>query len=124
MYQVIKMYGNWEPWWFVDGWQNDIIYKKEFDKWEYALKDYQNEWEILKEQYPNLHSQKNLLATFWNDNEKKWCEDCTDDLQQYHSLLLLKDNDIIPLEKNIASFEQRNDNPPVSSICKLRIKKN
>ncbi|HER4405476.1 TPA: DUF1033 family protein, partial [Streptococcus pyogenes] len=21
MYQVIKMYGDWEPWWFIDGWQ-------------------------------------------------------------------------------------------------------
>lgn len=25
MYQVIKMYGDWEPWWFIDGWQDDIL---------------------------------------------------------------------------------------------------
>ncbi|MDU2622154.1 MAG: DUF1033 family protein, partial [Streptococcus lutetiensis] len=25
MYQVIKMFGDWEPWWFLDDWQDDII---------------------------------------------------------------------------------------------------
>ncbi|WEM59833.1 DUF1033 family protein [Streptococcus parauberis] len=123
MYEVIKMYGDWEPWWFIDGWRDDIIYQKEYEKWEDALADFQNQWNHLKETYPSIHSQKNLLATFWQESEKKWCEDCADDLQQYHSILLLKNNDIIPLEKNIASFEQRNDIPPVPFICKLRLKK-
>ncbi|MBW1569274.1 DUF1033 family protein, partial [Streptococcus sp. SPC0] len=20
MYQVVKMFGDWEPWWFIEGW--------------------------------------------------------------------------------------------------------
>lgn len=24
MYQVIKMYGDFEPWWFLDGWEEDV----------------------------------------------------------------------------------------------------
>ena len=25
MYRVVEMYGDFEPWWFLDGWENDII---------------------------------------------------------------------------------------------------
>ena len=25
MYRVIKMYGDSEPWWFLDGWEEDIV---------------------------------------------------------------------------------------------------
>lgn len=28
MYQVIKMFGDWEPRWFIEGWQDDIILEK------------------------------------------------------------------------------------------------
>lgn len=42
MYQVIKMYGDWEPWWFIDGWQDDIIDEQQFSDWQEAL-DYFNQ---------------------------------------------------------------------------------
>ena len=25
MYRVIEMYGDFEPWWFIDGWEEDVI---------------------------------------------------------------------------------------------------
>ena len=25
MYKVIKMYGDFEPWWFLDGWEEDVV---------------------------------------------------------------------------------------------------
>lgn len=28
MYQVITMYGDNEPWWFFDDWQEDIVQEK------------------------------------------------------------------------------------------------
>ena len=31
MYQVVKMYGDMEPWWFLDGWKDDIVQVYEFD---------------------------------------------------------------------------------------------
>ncbi|MFR4698329.1 MAG: DUF1033 family protein, partial [Streptococcus salivarius] len=29
MYQVVEMKGDLEPWWFLEGWQEDIISTKE-----------------------------------------------------------------------------------------------
>jgi len=113
------MFGDWEPWWFIEGWQDDIVSEKDFDTWEEALAYYEEEWQKLRERYPSFHSQKNLLATFWTPKERRWCEDCTDDLQQYHSILLLEDKDIIPLEKNIDSYEDRNDSPVAPYTCRI-----
>ena len=25
MYRVIEMYGDFEPWWFLEGWEEDIV---------------------------------------------------------------------------------------------------
>lgn len=64
MYQVIKMYGDWEPWWFIDGWQDDIIDEQQFSDWQEALDYFNQEWQRMKAIFPSYHSQKNLLATF------------------------------------------------------------
>lgn len=119
MYQVIKMYGDWEPWWFTEGWQDDIVEEKQFETWEEAFAYYKKEWQSMKTQYPSYHSQKNLLATFWVPTEKRWCEDCGDDLQQYHSILLLKEYDIISKDRYDITYQQRNDTPKAPYLCKL-----
>lgn len=121
MYQVIKMFGDWEPWWFIDGWQDDIVLEKIFENWEEALAYYQKEWSLMKSNFENFHSQKNLLATFWKNGETRWCEECVDDLQQFHSILLLKDYDIIAPEDNIEAFEQANNSPTPPYLCKLNL---
>ena len=40
MYQVVEMKGDMEPWWFLEGWQEDIISTKEFENFYDALKYY------------------------------------------------------------------------------------
>lgn len=52
MYQVIKMCGDFEPWWFLDGWEEDIVSKVAFDRYEDALKAFQKEWVRLSEKFP------------------------------------------------------------------------
>ncbi|EHI69071.1 DUF1033 family protein [Streptococcus ictaluri] len=121
MYQVIKMYGDWEPWWFIDGWQDDILEEKQFENWQEALGYFDQEWQTLRKAYPSFHSQKNLLATFWEKRDTRWCDDCGDDLQQYHSILLLKDRDIVPSRYYLPQFEQRNDSPHTPLTCKWNI---
>lgn len=51
MYRVIKMYGDCEPWWFSDGWEEDIVSSTAFDTYEDALKAYQKEMVFLSETY-------------------------------------------------------------------------
>lgn len=31
MYRVVTMYGTDEPWWFFEGWKEDIVSVDEFD---------------------------------------------------------------------------------------------
>ena len=33
MYRVIEMYGDFEPWWFLEGWEEDIVASKKFDQY-------------------------------------------------------------------------------------------
>ena len=44
MYQVVEMKGDMEPWWFLEGWQEDIISTKEFENFYDALKYYKKLW--------------------------------------------------------------------------------
>lgn len=64
MYQVIKMYGDWEPLWFIDGWQDDILEEKKFDEWTEAFAYFEEEWQNMRNHFPSYHSQKNLLPHF------------------------------------------------------------
>ena len=52
MYCVIEMYGDYEPWWFLDGWEEDIVAKKQFDDYYEALKYYKNRWLQMADQSP------------------------------------------------------------------------
>lgn len=44
MYQVVKMFGDWEPWWFIEGWEEDITEIAEYDTLSEALLYFQEEW--------------------------------------------------------------------------------
>lgn len=46
--------------------------------------------------HTDINKLKNTLAAFWCDEEKCFCEECDDDLQVYHGLLVLKDGEHDP----------------------------
>lgn len=91
MYQVIKMYGDNEPWWFFDEWQKDIVEIKEFSELALAEKYFHQESSAYQKNYPHEKFKEPYLQAFWQDGQSRWCEECDDDLQQYHGMLLLKD---------------------------------
>ncbi|MBF7094939.1 DUF1033 family protein [Streptococcus sp. HF-1907] len=122
MYQVIKMYGDWEPWWFLEDWEDDITEMFEFDDFEEALHYFQKEWDIERNSLPCFQSKANLLATFWDPKDQRWCEECDEDLQQYHSILLLKDGEELPKEYHLPAFNQKNKIPEMPSSCSLNLK--
>ena len=51
MYRVVEMYGDFEPWWFLDGWENDIIQEQRFEKYYDALKFYKIQWLKLETEF-------------------------------------------------------------------------
>jgi hypothetical protein len=118
MYQVVEMYGDWEPWWFIEEWEKDVTKKQNFEHFEDALSAYETEWGHLKAALPSYKSRQNLLAAFWNKEDKRWCDDCNEYLQQYHSILLLKDGNEVSKDQTIRRFKQHNDDPAHrSSSC-------
>lgn len=51
MYQVVKMFGDWEPWWFIEGWEEDITEIAEYDTLSEALLYFQEEWDRGQEKF-------------------------------------------------------------------------
>ena len=64
MYRVVTMYGTDEPWWFFDGWKEDIVSVDEFDDFYKALKYYKKEWFQLE-----LHL---FLHDLFPDKNSQW----------------------------------------------------
>ncbi|MDH6363910.1 hypothetical protein M2139_000787 [Enterococcus sp. PF1-24] len=108
MYQVIKMYGDNEPWWFFENWQSDIKENWHFEHLEEAKQCYKEQWLLLKEQYDCLSARRNFLCAFWNSGEEAWCEACGEDVQQYMGLALLKNNQAIEEESEEEFYETAN----------------
>lgn len=91
MYQVYLTEGEYEPWWFFDDWKTLIIEEKTFKNLEEAVEEYNSEFFKLSNTYPYQKTKKSFLTAFWCDEEKVFCESCDDDIQIYHGVMLLKD---------------------------------
>lgn len=96
MYQVIKMYGDFEPWWFLDGWEEDVVSRTVFDRYEDAINAFQREWLLLSESFPMRKSKNETMVAFWDESDRHWCEECDEYLQRYHSLMLVESKEHLP----------------------------
>lgn len=101
MYRVVEMYGDFEPWWFLDGWENDIIQEQRFEKYYDALKFYKIQWLKLETEFKEYKSRSDLMTVFWNEKDQRWCEECDDYVQQYRSIILLEDEKVIPKSNTV-----------------------
>ena len=64
MYRVIEMYGDFEPWWFIEGWEEDVISSKKFENYYDALKYYKSCWFELEKKIHWTCRIKNDGTTF------------------------------------------------------------
>jgi hypothetical protein len=123
MYQVIEMYGDNEPWWFFEGWKDDIIGRHQFNNLKDALLFYNNRLAELKATHEVYKNHSGYLSAFWDRDDDRWCEECEDYLQQYFGLLLLKDDQVInQISKDIVPV-------PITNLknyrcCKINYKNN
>ena len=99
MYCVIEMYGDYEPWWFLDGWEKDIVQEQNFENYYDALKFYKTRWLELEKEFKLYKSRSDLMTVFWIEDDVRGCEECDDYVQQYRSILLLEDEKVIPNSK-------------------------
>ncbi|XBG73520.1 DUF1033 family protein [Enterococcus cecorum] len=108
MYQVIRMHGDNEVWWFFEGWQEDIVEEQYFATFEEAVATYTLLWNEYKIKYSCVSAKENYLCAFWNEEELRYCEECEDDLQQYHSIALLKDFEPVTITSERNLYETAN----------------
>ena len=90
-YQVIEMYGENEPWWFFKDWEEDIVTKQEFTSFSEAIHYLEKKIATLTVKYEEKRCKPDYMVAFWNEDEIKFCEECDDDIQLYHGILMLKD---------------------------------
>jgi hypothetical protein len=119
MYRVVTMYGTDEPWWFFDGWKEDIVSVDEFDDFYKALKCYKKEWLEMAENFKEFTSKSGLQTAFWKNGDEEWCEDCVGYLQRYHSIALLEDWHAIPLEKKRSGYSKKSGELP-ERFCSMK----
>ncbi|HFI0231114.1 TPA: DUF1033 family protein [Streptococcus suis] len=114
MYQVIKLYGDYEPWWFLDGWEEDIVSKDVFSRYEDAYTAFQKEWVRLSEKFPKKQSKNGTLVAFWDESDQHWCEECDEYVQRYHSLMLVE------AKENLSAGFVKPLTPPCLRTCRLK----
>lgn len=91
MYQVIRTEGEYEPWWFFEDWMDFIVESTEYADFQEAVAAYEQAAEKLSEAYPFQKTKEVYLTAYWSDGEIRFCENCDDDVQLYHGLMLLQD---------------------------------
>ena len=116
MYRVVQLFGVNEPWWFLDGWEEDIVGSIEFPQLNEAILYYKKLWQKLHDNHKQIDSRDNFQAAFWDEREEVWCEECGDYLQLYHGLALLKDNCAVEMLER--SLYEGNHSPRLR-ICRL-----
>ncbi|PCS00429.1 hypothetical protein RT41_GL001316 [Lactococcus fujiensis JCM 16395] len=116
----MMMYGTDEPWWFFEGWKEDIISVKEFDNFSRALKFYKNEWLDMAKKFEKYKSQDDLLSAFWEPQDQIWCEECAGYQQQYHGLALLEDWHQLPTEKKRWAYSKQSGENP-AKFCSTKL---
>ena len=121
MYRVIEMYGDFEPWWFMEGWEEDVIMSQSFDKYYDALKYYKSCWFELEKKNPLYKSRSDLMTIFGEPVEQRACDECDEYVQQYHSLALLQDEQVIPDEKLRPGYEKQTGKERHRS-CRMKLK--
>lgn len=100
MYQVIQIYGENEPWWFFDDWEEDIVSEENFESFEMAEQAFMTLYDTFENEYAELKCKNPYLVAFWNPEELIYCEDCDEDLQAYRGLMLLKNKNKLNIGEN------------------------
>lgn len=93
-WQVLVTEADYEPWWFFEEWEETITETYEFQDKNEALEKYHAIASAWRIKYPEHAIKKDILLAAWDPEEVVYCEDCEDDIQNYHGLLLLADGEV------------------------------
>lgn len=95
MFKVIETAGYDEPWWFFDDWKKMIIASEEFEQLKDAIQSFQLHAERLQHQYPEKREKGATAIAFWTEKEMDYCVSCECDVQLFHGLIVVDENDTL-----------------------------
>ena len=105
MWSILQTKSDAEPWWFLEGWRQDIINEWTFQGKIEAFQFFQQKIEKLISEYEHFRVKRGTQIAFWNEGEFLFCESCDEDLQLYHGFLILLNNE--PFTKAQMSNEEK-----------------
>jgi hypothetical protein len=83
-----------EPWWMLDGWEEDVVSRKQFLSIQEAQGYFDELAKALAETY-KLQKSRGRSIAFWNEGEMAYCSNCEEELQVYHGILWLRDKEFL-----------------------------
>lgn len=90
MHEIIYLRADFEPWWMLEGWEQEVISREIFDTAQQAAGYLEGLKQKLAAQYPESKSKAPAFYAYWKEGETEYCEDCGEDLQIYHGLVWLQ----------------------------------
>lgn len=97
MYEIVIITADYEGWWLFDEWREDVTLSHTFNDYETMKLKYDQIYKSLEDKYPSLKRGKYNIPAFFSCCEIEYCDDCDDDMQIYHSLVVLKDKKVIEI---------------------------
>ncbi|MFB1080939.1 DUF1033 family protein [Jeotgalibacillus sp. JSM ZJ347] len=88
MWRIVQLKSDAEPWWFLEGWESDIVDEWTFDSKQKAFDFYRDKMDENLMRYKHVRVKRGNQAAFWNEDEYFFCDDCDEDLQVYHGFIL------------------------------------
>lgn len=91
MFEVVTIRAEYEGWWLFDDLWENVTDLQCFSSIQSAETYYLKRLEKLRERYKNEQIGKYNIHAFFNNCELEYCEDCGEDIQIFHSLIVFKD---------------------------------
>jgi hypothetical protein len=97
---IVITEGDYEPWYFLDGWEENIKEKMVFEHKQDAIEKYLELLKLYKLRYNHSEERGLSIFGFWNEGEEVYCEACDEYLQIFHGLLFFENGSIYDFEKD------------------------
>lgn len=87
MYEIIYVKSFAEPWWMLEGWEDDIVERHQFSSMECAEQCKEELSAKLQARFPLHQKRGEEFDVYWKQGDLEYCTDCDEDLQVYHGII-------------------------------------
>ncbi|CAD2075460.1 DUF1033 family protein [Phocicoccus pinnipedialis] len=91
MFKVVLLTADYEGWWFFSDWQEHVQVTINCESYKEMELQYIKMCKLLDQKYKVKQTGKYGITSFYNTCDIRYCDDCDDDVQIYHTPLMLID---------------------------------